>query len=98
MSKKGNKMKKITKKFHVENDQIVKTTNGEILKENEPLYLLRARDHLALPLLETYYKMCISDGCTDYMLNDLKEIITDFRKFKENNPQIMKQPGITMGK
>lgn len=91
-------MRRITRKFHVENDQIVKTTNGEILNENEPLFLMRARDHLALPLLETYYKMCIDDGCTDHILNDMKSTISDFRQFKENNPSAMKQPGITLGK
>ena len=44
-------MRKLDSKFHIEGDQIVKTSNGDPIPEDEPLFLIRARDYLALPLL-----------------------------------------------
>lgn len=35
-------MRRLDSKFHVEGDQIVKTSNGGILPENEPLFLAKA--------------------------------------------------------
>ena len=47
-------MRKIDSKFHVDGDKIVKTTNDEVLPEDEPLFLVRARDRLAMSLLVHY--------------------------------------------
>lgn len=90
-------MRKIDQKHHIDGDKIVKTTNGQEIPENEPLFLLRARDWLAVPLLLRYRELCIADGCNDWQLSQIDGVIDRFRMFAVDNPQTMKQPGITRG-
>lgn len=91
-------MRKVDDKFHVEGDQILKTSTGEVVPESEPTILFRGRDHLALPLLEHYIRLCELDGCNDFQLASMAKMVDKFRKFKDDNPLMMKQPGITRGK
>ena len=91
-------MLKIDEKFHLEGETIVKTSNGEVLNPvAEPLIVFRGRDKLALPMLDYYRYLCAQDRCTDYQLDVLYRRIAMFRKFKDNNPGSMKQPGVTKG-
>ena len=90
-------MRKIDGKFHVEADEIVKTSNGERLPSDEPVFLLRARDHLALPLLKHYLQLSLEDDCTDYQINGVEAAIVQFEAFQTKHPERMKQPGITRG-
>jgi len=88
--------RRIDRKFHVDtNLQIVKTSSGETVPENEPLFLLRGRDYLAVALLSHYRQLSILDGCNDYHLQGLDAVIEEFSRFAETNPT--KQPGITRG-
>jgi hypothetical protein len=91
-------MRVIDPKFHIEDEKIIKTPNGEILLEDEPLFLLRARDNLALDGLREYRQTCIEAGCIDYQLEGIDERILAFEKFAIDHPERMKQPGITRGK
>ena len=77
--------------------RIVKTSNGEAIPDDEPLYLLRARDRLVLPLLNKLQELCREDGCTSYQLEANADAIADFAKFAWEHPERMKQPGITRG-
>jgi len=90
-------MRIIDDKFHIEGDQIIKTSSGEIIPEDEPLLLFRARDYLALPLIEHYKKLCVIDGCNDYQLEGINKCIQRFEQFAKENPNKMKQPGVTRG-
>lgn len=77
---------------------IVKKTNGQVIPHNEPTILFRGRDKLALPMLKHYRRLCQNDGATEYQLESIDKMILAFQQFEQNNPQVMKQPGITMGK
>lgn len=91
-------VRKIDLKHHVdENGQIVKSSNNTVIAETEPLILFRARDRLALPLLQHYKQLCIEDNCNDYQLSQIDELIGRFERFAEANPDVMKQPGVTRG-
>jgi hypothetical protein len=90
-------MRKIDAKFHIENDQIIKTTNGVVISEDEPLFLIRARDYLALPLLRYYAQISGADSCTDYHMSGIAKAIAEFEDFTVKHPEQMKQPGITRG-
>jgi len=91
-------VRQIDLKHHIdENGNIVKTTNGQIIPLDEPTILFRARDYLAVPLLIKYRDMCIADGCNDFQLQQVTELIERFAKFATDNPSAMKQPGITRG-
>jgi hypothetical protein len=58
-------MRKLDNKFHLEGEQIIKTSNGEPIPEDEPLFLFRGRDNLALDALDAYLKICIDAGCVE---------------------------------
>lgn len=89
-------MRSIDEKHHIENDQIIKTSNNTIIPLDEPLCLFRGRDKLALPMLEFYKQLCKHDGCTDYQLESMEAVIKRFRDFAASSPT-MKQPGVTKG-
>lgn len=85
-------------KHHVdENGQLVKTTNGQVIPQEEPVILFRARDRLAVPLLRMYRGLCVQDGCNDFQLGQMDELVERFEKFARENPGVMKQPGVTRG-
>lgn len=91
-------MRKLDSKFSIDGDRIIKTSNGEAIPENEPVFLLRSRDRLALPLLKIYAQLSEVDGCNDYHFTALSRTIRDFESFKEENADLMKQPSVTRGK
>jgi len=90
-------MKQIDLQHHIERERIIKTSNGELIPENEPTILFCGRDRLALPMLSFYRELCLKDGCTDYQLASMDEMIRRFEKFAEAS-STMKQPGITEGR
>ncbi len=91
-------VRKIDLKHHIDDKgQIVKTGNGVPVPENEPLILFRGRDRLAVPMLRKYREICIFDGCNDFQLGQIDELIAKFEAFAKENPATMKQPGITRG-
>lgn len=92
-------MKQLDSKFSIDGSyRIVKTSNGEAVPDDEPLFLLRARDRLALPLLEIYNQLSIVDGCNEYHFEALNKTIGRFAQFARLNPSRMKQPSVTKGR
>lgn len=92
-------MRKIDEKFSTtETGDIVKVSNGEILPLDEPLFLMRARDWLAIKALEHYRQLSLADGCTPYHFMKLDAEIEKFKRFSVEHPERMKQPSITQGK
>ena len=90
-------MKRIDNKHHLEGEQIVKTGNGVPIPDDEPVVLFRARDYLALPMLRFYRQLCVDDGCTEFHLDSLDDMIRRFEEFAATS-LTMKQPGITQGR
>ena len=91
-------MRVIDPKYHIENEQIIKTSNGLPLPEDEPLILFRAKDRLALPMLRIYKILSQVDGCNEHQIESVKVMISAFHNFSVMYPERMKQPGITKGK
>lgn len=91
-------MRKISNRFSVDGDEIIKTSNGEKIPHDEPLLILRARDHLAVPLLNIYRQLSIVDGCNEWFLNEQRITLGEFELFAREHPERMKQPGVTKGK
>lgn len=71
--------------------------SGVPIPEDEPMILFRARDYLALPMLEHYAKLALADGCTDFHMQGIQNRIDAFRQFAAEHPDRMKQPGVTKG-
>ena len=78
--------------------QIVKMSNGEVIPEDEPIFIVRARDNLAVPMLLHYSALCGYALCTDSQLRSLDTQINKFMRFRLDHPERMKQPGITEGR
>jgi hypothetical protein len=93
------KARDIDSKFAVSTDgKIYKKSNEEIIPDDEPLFLLRGRDVLALELLGSYERISRSYLCNEYHLKKLKETIAGFIKFQKDYPERMKMPSITEGR
>ena len=89
--------RKVDEKFSSCGD-IIKRSNGEVVPRDEPLFLIRARDRLAIKALEAYRVLSQEDGCIDYHFEHLDKDIEAFKRFREEHPERMKQPSITRGK
>lgn len=88
----------IDEKYRVVGDKIINSFNGSVIPDDEPLFLLRGRDRLALVTLKDYKQSCIEEGCTKFHLEGIDRLIVAFEKFSLAYPKRMKQPGITEGK
>lgn len=89
-------MRRIDGKFHIEGEKVIHVSGREV-PEDEPLFLFRARDRYAVSVLTTYRKTCQDAGCTEYQIAGIQAAINAFLKFREEHPERMKEPGITMG-
>jgi hypothetical protein len=49
--------------------------NGTEIPEDEPIFIMRARDRLALQTLRVYLKICKAHGCTTYQMEDVKKVM-----------------------
>jgi len=91
-------MTRLDNKHHLDGERVVKTGNNvPIDLEKEPVILFRGRDKLAVSMLKYYRELCVLDGCTDYQLQSMDDIIRRFKEFSAESPT-MKQPGSTMGR
>lgn len=90
-------MKKLDEKFSVDGDTIIKTSNGEQIPDDEPVFLLRGRDRLALRALICYEQLSMAAGCNEYHFDALHRSIDRFADFTVEHPDRMKQPSMTRG-
>lgn len=90
--------RQIDLKHHIDDEgRLIKSGNGVEIPHEEPLILFRGRDRLAVPLLLHYRELCAADGCNDFQLGQVAELIARFVFFRNAHPEVMKQPGITRG-
>lgn len=89
---------KIGSRFEVKGDRIVKVSNGEAIPEDEPLFLMRARDVAALPALRDYWVRCAEAGADEWQLTELNKELELFERFRDLCRARMKVPGITHGR
>jgi hypothetical protein len=86
---------KFSAKYEISGGQIVNTVSGEVIPEDEPLFLLRGRDHNAYDAVLNYLQLCIKDGCNDLHLAGIRQTVEKFIQFRQEHHERMKQPGIT---
>lgn len=92
-------MRKINEMFHVDDEGfLVKTSNGERVLLDEPVFILRGRDRLAVVALNSYVNEMGECGCDWERINAVGKVIQEFYKFAMLNPDRMKFPGVTKGK
>lgn len=76
------------RKYEIRDNRLVKRSNQVPIPEDEPLFVLRAKDRKALPVLVAYNM--IVDNLTQK--EAVKRSIDDFRDFQEKNPDKMNEP------
>lgn len=81
-----------------EKGQVYNRVSGEVVPQEEPLFMLRARDILALGTLSDYAVRAVNDNCTDIHLEGIDATIRQFEKFRRQFSERMKQPGNSRGK
>lgn len=92
-------MRVVNDMWHIdEHYRLVKTSNDQPLSDDEPVFIFRGRDRLAVRALELYRKLCLHAGCNDYMISRLDAPIEAFRRFATEHAERMKLPGVTRGK
>lgn len=81
-------------KFGIRGTAIVNLVSGEEIPQDEPLFLLRARDHHAIATLSKYLDFARFD-CNDLHLAGIQQVLERFKAFQREHPERMKQPGKT---
>ena len=76
---------------------VFEPSSGDAVPADEPLFVLRGRDNLALRLLDEYVRQSVEDGCNDYHFDKLEQAIRRFKAFADKHPDRMKQPSVTRG-
>ena len=77
-------------KYKIENNRLVKKSDGKPIPDDEPVFIFRGQDRKALAAMVAY--------CT--ILDDLdhrasvKRAIDAFREFMEKHPDRMKEPDV----
>lgn len=54
------------------------------LSNDEPVFALRGQDKCALPALERYFDECVRNGCKQEFLDDLLDIIEEFKVHQDS--------------
>ena len=83
-----------SQKYRIENNRILKKTDGKPIPDDEPVFILRGQDRLALAAM-VGYSLVISD--LEHKAEVVKAINL-FREFRTNNPERMKEPDTIMGR
>lgn len=89
-------MRALDNKFSIDGDEIRNTRTGEAIPRDEPVFLLRARDYLAVNVLTSYLAYAQEDGCSRAHLQGIADTIQEFSEFQAAHPERMKQPGSTL--
>lgn len=89
-------MKKINDMFHIDGEQLIKTSNGQSIPDDEPIFILRGRDMLSIATLTLYRDACKQFGTPQDRLLQLDQAIEKFREYHRTHTT--KIPGSTHGK
>lgn len=83
-------------KYCIEGNKIVKRTTGEAIPSDEPVFIFRARDRLALQVLRFYLYTARGEACVDQHIVGCERAVRAFEEFQQTHPERMKQPGISL--
>lgn len=75
-------------KFDIEDGRIINAASGKPIPENEPIFILRAKDIHAIKTLEFYLQQCANDHHRDVVT----ERIGHFESFAQCEAAQLKEP------
>jgi len=69
---------------------------AKIIKDAEengtPIFILTAKDKLAMETLDEYLMLCASNNCTSQHTDDVKNRMDEFEEWQNNNQDKVKLP------
>jgi hypothetical protein len=75
--------------------------NDRIYREaraaGEPVFVLRAKDRLALDTIDAYGHTALTEGATDDFMDALLDVEREFATWRADNPDAMKLPDVRDG-
>jgi hypothetical protein len=75
-------------KYEALEDRIYNRATGEVIPDDEPIFIFRGKDAKALHGLREYFA-----HCTDaHHMAAISQRIEDFKRFARLNPERMKEP------
>lgn len=83
-------------KYRIENGRIVNRVSGEAIPDDEPIFILRARDCLAIHAFEGYIFALEDEPGTAEHLKAVKIRLKNFGDFSDQHPERMKVPDTTL--
>lgn len=86
-------MRQLNDMFHIDREQLVKTSNNEPIPEGEPVFILRARDRFSAQSIAFYIELCQANGVPHDRLQQLEVVKEKFLRWSN-----VKTPGSTHGK
>jgi hypothetical protein len=89
-------MRVLNEMFSIEGERLIKTSNGQPVPEDEPIFILRGRDQLSLRTLHLYIRLCVEEGVPQDRIDELRKVEERFAYFMNSSPT-MKVPGTTHG-
>jgi len=78
----------IERKYKIENNMLVRRSDGVPVPDDEPVFIFRAQDIKALPILLNYRIICRDIN----HIAGIVKAIQDFTRFRDKNPERMKEP------
>lgn len=84
--------------FHIEGEQLIKTSNNQPIPDDEPVFIIRGRDKLALAIIGYYMGLSETLGSPEQRLSELNKVLVKFQSYADAHSEKMKVPGITLGK
>ena len=88
-------MRAVNEMFHIDGERLVKTSNGQPVPDDEPMFILRARDQNSLRTLDLYIRLCVEEGTPQDRIDALRRVRTRFEQFVRTRQT--KVPGSTHG-
>ncbi|RLI49569.1 MAG: hypothetical protein DRP09_20560 [Candidatus Thorarchaeota archaeon] len=76
-------------KYEIDNNRIVSKRTHEPIPDDEPVFILRARDRLAIQCLSTYISFCLNDNHRQGAIARALE----FNDWKHYHPDLIVEPG-----
>lgn len=70
---------------------IINTASGEMIPQDEPCFIFRARDIRSISVLMFYEQLSRENGDAEHA-EAISRRITEFREFKDKHPERMKKP------
>lgn len=92
-------MRKLNEMFSVDDQgYLVKTSNGERVPDDEPIFILRARDSCAYAAIRVYVDEMYEAGAPLDRIKAVQEVSKKFEQFGVEHQDRVKIPGVTHGK